>query len=80
MPRPKLTPAECRERVRLRSERWRRAHGIGPKKPAQRQPSLLNPAHGLPFLPPDKPHYFVQPESFRVVAGFEVGIFFHGAV
>jgi hypothetical protein len=28
-----MTP---RERNRLRSERWRRAHGIGPRKPAQR--------------------------------------------
>jgi hypothetical protein len=27
---------ERRERNRLRSERWRRAHGIGPRKPAQR--------------------------------------------
>jgi hypothetical protein len=36
MPRPKLTPEERRERARLRSERWRRAHGIGPRKPAQR--------------------------------------------
>jgi hypothetical protein len=34
--RPILTPAERRERARLRSERWRRAHGIGPRKPAQR--------------------------------------------
>jgi hypothetical protein len=30
------TPEERRERARLRSERWRRAHGIGPRKPAQR--------------------------------------------
>ncbi len=36
MPRPKLTPKERRERNRLRSERWRRRHGIGPRKPAQR--------------------------------------------
>jgi hypothetical protein len=36
MPRPKLTPEERRERARLRSLRWRRAHGIGPRKPAQR--------------------------------------------
>jgi hypothetical protein len=28
--------AERRERARLRSERWRRAHGIGPRKPAQK--------------------------------------------
>jgi hypothetical protein len=27
---------EQRERARLRSERWRRAHGIGPRQPAQR--------------------------------------------
>ncbi len=31
-----MTPAERRERNRLRSERWRRARGIGPRKPAQR--------------------------------------------
>ena len=36
MPRIRLTPEERRERNRLRSERWRRAHGIGPRKPAQR--------------------------------------------
>jgi hypothetical protein len=29
-------PAERREANRLRSERWRRAHGIGPRRPAQR--------------------------------------------
>jgi len=34
--RAKLTPAERRERNRLRSERWRRAHGIKPRKPAAR--------------------------------------------
>ena len=34
--RRELTPEERRERARLRSERWRRAHGIGPRKPAQR--------------------------------------------
>jgi Transposase DDE domain group 1 len=34
--RPRLTPEQRREKVRLRSERWRRAHGIGPRKPAQR--------------------------------------------
>jgi hypothetical protein len=28
-----MTP---RERNRLRGERWRRAHGIGPRRPAQR--------------------------------------------
>jgi hypothetical protein len=31
-----MTNAERRERARLRSERWRRAHGIGPRKPAER--------------------------------------------
>jgi hypothetical protein len=31
-----MTPAERRERARLRSERWRRAHGIGPRKPASK--------------------------------------------
>jgi hypothetical protein len=31
-----MTPAKRRERNRLRSERWRRAHGIGPRRPAQR--------------------------------------------
>ena len=34
--RQKQTLEERRERARLRSERWRRAHGIGPRKPAQR--------------------------------------------
>ncbi len=32
----KQTPEERREKNRLRSERWRRAHGIGPRKPAQK--------------------------------------------
>jgi hypothetical protein len=31
-----MTAAERREANRLRSERWRRAHGIGPRKPAQK--------------------------------------------
>jgi hypothetical protein len=31
-----MTAAERREKARLRSERWRRAHGIMPRKPAQR--------------------------------------------
>jgi hypothetical protein len=44
-PRPKLTPAERRERNRLRSERWRRAHGIGPRK-AARKPTGLVPETG----------------------------------
>jgi antitoxin HigA-1 len=34
--RARLTAEQRRERTRLRSERWRRAHGIGPRKPAQR--------------------------------------------
>ena len=34
--RTKQTDAERREKSRLRSERWRRAHGIGPRRPAQR--------------------------------------------
>src|ERR1700704_1625843 len=32
----KMTDAERREKARLRSERWRRAHGIGPRRPAQK--------------------------------------------
>ncbi len=32
----KQTEEQRRERARLRSERWRRAHGIGPRKPAQK--------------------------------------------
>jgi len=32
----KMTDSERREKARLRSERWRRAHGIGPRRPAQR--------------------------------------------
>src|SRR5215467_9761182 len=36
MRRPKLTPEQRRGRARLRSERWRCAYGIGPRKPAQR--------------------------------------------
>jgi hypothetical protein len=31
-----LAKEERREKNRLRSERWRRAHGIGPRRPAQR--------------------------------------------
>jgi hypothetical protein len=31
-----LTPEQRRERNRLRSLRWRRAHDIGPRKPAAR--------------------------------------------
>ncbi len=34
-----MTDAERREKNRLRSERWRRAHGIMPRRPAQ-QPWL----------------------------------------
>ena len=36
MTRVRLTPEQRREKSRLRSLRWRRAHGIGPRKPAQR--------------------------------------------
>jgi hypothetical protein len=36
MTRARLTPEQRRERNRLRSLRWRRAHGIGPRKPAAR--------------------------------------------
>ena len=32
----KLTFEEKKEKARLRSERWRRAHGIMPRAPAQR--------------------------------------------
>ena len=35
MPRVQ-TPEQRRERGRLRALRWRRAHGIGPRKPAER--------------------------------------------
>ena len=35
-PVDKQTPEARREKARLRSERWRRAHGIGPRKPAER--------------------------------------------
>jgi len=31
-----MTPAERREKARLRSERWRRAHGIMPRRKAAR--------------------------------------------
>jgi hypothetical protein len=31
-----MSDAERREEARLRSERWRRAHGIMPRRPAQR--------------------------------------------
>src|SRR5262249_50272046 len=34
--RQKQTLEQRRERARLRALRWRRAHGIGPRKPAQR--------------------------------------------
>jgi len=36
MPKTRLTAEERRERNRLRSERWRRARGIPPRRPAQR--------------------------------------------
>jgi hypothetical protein len=36
MTRARQTPEDRRERALLRSERWRRAHGIGPRKPAQK--------------------------------------------
>jgi hypothetical protein len=36
IPKISLTPEERRERARLRSLRWRRAQGIGPRKPAER--------------------------------------------
>ena len=32
-----MTAEERREKAPLRSERWRRAHGIMPRRPAQRQ-------------------------------------------
>ncbi len=31
-----MTPSDRREKARLRSERWRRAHGIMPRRPAQK--------------------------------------------
>ena len=31
-----MTATERREAKRLRSERWRRAHGVGPRRPAQK--------------------------------------------
>ena len=34
-----MTDAERREKARLRAERWRRAHGIGPRRPGK-QPWL----------------------------------------
>jgi hypothetical protein len=34
--RQRMSPDEKRARNRLASLRWRRAHGIGPRKPAQR--------------------------------------------
>jgi hypothetical protein len=34
-----MTDSDRREKARLRSERWRRAHGIGPRRPAK-QPWL----------------------------------------
>ena len=36
------SPEERRERARLRSERWRRAHGIGPRKPPERPWLAMN--------------------------------------
>jgi hypothetical protein len=33
---PMMKSSERREKARLRSERWRRAHGIMPRRPAQR--------------------------------------------
>jgi len=36
MPQVRTTSAERREKIRLRSQAWRRAHGIPPRKPAQK--------------------------------------------
>ena len=55
-----MTIAERREAARLRSERWRRAHGIMPRRPAQR-PWLAGPqfefqqwvASGYSLKPPE---------------------------
>jgi hypothetical protein len=38
--RTKHSDAERREKNRLRSERWRRGHGIGPRRPAKQRASL----------------------------------------
>jgi hypothetical protein len=43
-----MTAAERCERARLRSERWRRAHGIGPRRPAQKPWLALGVSRILP--------------------------------
>ena len=45
-----MTAAERRERARLRCERWRRTHGIGPRKPAER-PWLVLGISRSPLFP-----------------------------
>jgi hypothetical protein len=40
-----MSDAEKRERARLRSEHWRRAHGIMPRRPAQRPCLALGISH-----------------------------------
>jgi hypothetical protein len=47
-----MTPEQRRERNRLRSLRWRRAHGIGPRKPAQRPWLALGISRSTPPLAP----------------------------
>src|ERR1700687_297859 len=42
-----MTDSDRREKARLRSERWRRAHGIGPRRPAK-QPWLAGGGHRAP--------------------------------
>jgi hypothetical protein len=52
MTRARLTPEERRERNRLRSLRWRRAHGIGPRKPAERSWLALGLSRSTLLPPP----------------------------
>jgi hypothetical protein len=49
--RAQLTPEERRERNRLRALRWRRAHGIGPRRPAQRPWLAMGVSRSTLLLP-----------------------------
>ena len=62
-----MTPPERREAARLRSERWRRAHGIMPRRPAQR-PWL---AEGISRSTKKVPRLYANPHKTpkRVIKG-----------
>jgi hypothetical protein len=53
-----MTDAERREKAGLRSERWRRAHGIGPRRPSKQGPQAWRKLDSCRvLLPLVLPHY-----------------------